>query len=79
MHKGCACKFLYGSETEEDKKQKIEKALEEKIELKMEIKFYKKNGELFSTFFQYIAYKINLPLKMVAMKTRLIKVIINRC
>jgi potassium voltage-gated channel Eag-related subfamily H protein 8 len=56
MHKGCACKFLYGSETEEDKKQKIEKALEEKIELKMEIKFYKKNGKLFSTFFQY---KIN--------------------
>jgi potassium voltage-gated channel Eag-related subfamily H protein 8 len=47
MHKGCACKFLYGAETEEDKKQKIENALEEKIELKMEIKFYKKNGETF--------------------------------
>ena len=56
MHKGCACKFLYGSETEEDKKQKIEKALEEKIELKMEIKFYKKNGELYSSFF-----KVQLP------------------
>ena len=53
MHKGCACKFLYGSETEEDKKQKIEKALEEKIELKMEIKFYKKNGEFFSNFFSF--------------------------
>ena len=44
MHKGCACKFLYGQETEEDKKQKIEKSLEEKMELKMEIKFYKKSG-----------------------------------
>ena len=46
MHKGCACKFLYGGDTEDDKKLKIEKALEEKNELKLEIKFYKKNGEI---------------------------------
>ena len=46
MHKGCACKFLYGGDTEDDKKLKIEKALEEKNELKLEIKFYKKNGKL---------------------------------
>ena len=46
MHKGCACKFLYGADTEDDKKQKIEKSLEDKIELKLEIKFYKKNGKL---------------------------------
>ena len=52
MHKGCACKFLYGADTEDDKKQKIEKSLEEKIELKLEIKFYKKNGK-FNFFLQF--------------------------
>jgi potassium voltage-gated channel Eag-related subfamily H protein 8 len=51
MHKGCACKFLYGQDTEEEKKQKIEKSLEEKNELKMEIKFYKKNGKVFYLHF----------------------------
>ena len=52
MHKGCACKFLYGVETEDGKKQQIEKALDDKSELKLEIKFYKKNGRKnFSTIF----------------------------
>ena len=41
---GCACKFLYGPETEEEKKKQVERALEEKSELKLEVKFYKKNG-----------------------------------
>lgn len=42
---GCACKFLYGAETDEEKKKQIEKALEDKTELKLEVKFYKKTGK----------------------------------
>ena len=45
MQKGCACKFLYGPGTDEEKKSEIEKALEAKTELQVEIQFYKKNGE----------------------------------
>ncbi len=45
MQKGCACKFLYGSETEDEKKKLIETALADKTELKLEIKFYKKLGK----------------------------------
>ena len=41
---GCACKFLYGPGTDEDKKEAIEKALEAKDELQIEVQFYKKNG-----------------------------------
>ncbi len=44
MQKACACKFLYGKDTEDDKKDLIERALEDKTELKMEVKFYKKSG-----------------------------------
>ncbi|XP_069980935.1 voltage-gated delayed rectifier potassium channel KCNH8 [Penaeus vannamei] len=47
MQKGCACKFLYGPETSEDKVKEIDVALESKTELKVEIKFYKKNGMSF--------------------------------
>ena len=47
MQKGCACKFLYGAETPDEQKQQIEKALETKIELKMEVILYKKNGTPF--------------------------------
>jgi len=47
MQKGCACKFLYGPETKEEEKAMIDKSLESKTELKMEVVFYKKNGELF--------------------------------
>ena len=58
---GCACKFLYGPGTDEDKKEELEKArktsyetkidysmqaLEAKDELQMEVQLYKKNGEL---------------------------------
>ncbi|CAH2009743.1 unnamed protein product [Acanthoscelides obtectus] len=44
MQKGCACKFLYGPETKEEHKTQIDKALESKNELKLEVIFYKKNG-----------------------------------
>lgn len=44
MQKGCACKFLYGEDTDEDKKRQIEEALQDKTELKLEVKFYKKSG-----------------------------------
>ncbi len=46
MQKGCACKFLYGEETDEENIKQIENALEDKAELKAEVKFYKKNGKL---------------------------------
>jgi potassium voltage-gated channel Eag-related subfamily H protein 8 len=45
MQKGCACKFLYGPDTAEEHKLQVEKALECKTELKLEVIFYKKNGE----------------------------------
>lgn len=44
MQKGCACKFLYGPETKDEHKAQIDKALESKNELKLEVIFYKKNG-----------------------------------
>ncbi|XP_045129017.1 potassium voltage-gated channel subfamily H member 8-like isoform X3 [Portunus trituberculatus] len=47
MQKGCACKFLYGPDTMDEHKVAIEKALETKSELKMEVLFYKKNGAAF--------------------------------
>ncbi|XP_074028422.1 eag-like K[+] channel isoform X1 [Leptinotarsa decemlineata] len=47
MQKGCACKFLYGPETKEEHKIQIDKALESKNELKIEVIFYKKNGTPF--------------------------------
>lgn len=49
MQKSCSCKFLLGAETNEQMILQIEKSLEEKIEFKGEIMFYKKNGE--SCFF----------------------------
>ncbi|XP_069673245.1 voltage-gated delayed rectifier potassium channel KCNH8 isoform X2 [Periplaneta americana] len=47
MQKGCACKFLYGPDTAEEHKMQVEKALECKTELKLEVIFYKKNGTPF--------------------------------
>ena len=44
MQKGCACKFLHGPGTDQDKIVKIEKSLEAKTELQAEIQFYRKNG-----------------------------------
>lgn len=45
---GCACRFLYGPETKDEHKSQIEKSLEGKIELKLEVIFYKKSGKYFS-------------------------------
>ncbi len=45
LYKGCACKFLYGDDTEEEAQLLIEEALEQKTELQTEVKFYKKNSE----------------------------------
>ncbi|XP_017771321.1 PREDICTED: potassium voltage-gated channel subfamily H member 8 [Nicrophorus vespilloides] len=47
MQKGCACKFLHGPETMDEHKSQIDKALESKNELKLEVIFYKKNGTPF--------------------------------
>ncbi|KAK2512085.1 Kcnh8 [Columba guinea] len=47
MQKSCSCKFLLGGETNEQMILQIEKSLEEKVEFKGEIMFYKKNGSSF--------------------------------
>ena len=57
MQKSCACKFLYGPETLDENKVAIEKALESKSELKIEVMFYKKNGKLFSINFIFLHWK----------------------
>ena len=41
MQKGCACKFLYGDETDGDAKADIAEALDAKKELKTEVKLYR--------------------------------------
>ena len=50
MQKGCACRFLYGQGTDQEKITEIEKALEAKTELQVEVQFYRKNGR--NHFFQ---------------------------
>ncbi|CAG9761104.1 unnamed protein product [Ceutorhynchus assimilis] len=47
MQKACSCKFLHGPETKDEHKTQIDKALESKNELKLEVIFYKKNGTPF--------------------------------
>ncbi|KAJ8273871.1 hypothetical protein GJAV_G00106440 [Gymnothorax javanicus] len=47
MQEGCACRFLYGPETCEAITIQVDRALEEKIEFKGEIIFYKKTATLF--------------------------------
>lgn len=42
---GCSCHFLYGPETKEDHKLQIEKSLQAKTELKLEVIFYKKDSK----------------------------------
>ena len=44
MSKCCACKFLYGADTSDDEREKLEETLEDQVELKTEITFYRKNG-----------------------------------
>ncbi|CAB0044343.1 unnamed protein product, partial [Trichogramma brassicae] len=48
MQKGCACKFLYGPDTLEEDRAMIDKSLESKTELKLEVTFYKKCATLTS-------------------------------
>ncbi|XP_015113234.1 potassium voltage-gated channel subfamily H member 8 isoform X1 [Diachasma alloeum] len=57
MQKGCACKFLYGPETTEDNKTLIWKSLESKTELKLEVVFYKKDGEKFNCLLDIVPIK----------------------
>lgn len=45
MGKNCACKFLYGENTEIEGKAKIEEALDQKEEIKTEILLYRKDGK----------------------------------
>lgn len=54
MQKGCACRFLYGPGTDQEKITEIEKALEAKTELQVEVQFYRKNGKKF--FFSNVKF-----------------------
>jgi len=44
MSKSCACKFLYGTETNRDEMGKLDNALDTQTEFKTEIIFYRKHG-----------------------------------
>lgn len=44
MQKGCACSFLFGPDTTDAQKKQIEESLQDKAELKLEVCFYKSNG-----------------------------------
>ncbi|XP_046467247.1 voltage-gated delayed rectifier potassium channel KCNH8 isoform X2 [Neodiprion pinetum] len=57
MQKGCACKFLYGPDTTEEEKAMIDKSLESKTELKMEVVFYKKTGKPFNCLLDIVPIK----------------------
>lgn len=45
MSRSCACRFLWGTDTDDEEKEKIESALVSHSELKTEVIFYKKNSE----------------------------------
>jgi len=45
LRQGCACKFLWGVETEDEKRAEIERSLSDKAELQIEVTLYKKNSE----------------------------------
>ncbi|XP_055839595.1 potassium voltage-gated channel subfamily H member 8 isoform X2 [Episyrphus balteatus] len=57
MQKGCSCHFLYGPETKEEHKLQIEKSLSNKLELKLEVIFYKKDGSPFWCLFDIVPIK----------------------
>ncbi|KAJ8320245.1 hypothetical protein KUTeg_001832 [Tegillarca granosa] len=57
MGKSCACKFLYGKNTEEKDKQKIDDALENKEELKTEMSLKCRNGETFMCLLDIVPIK----------------------
>ena len=56
MQKGCACKFLYGPDTDEAGKEDIADSLFDKTELKLEIQLYKKGGMKFVVSRKYLTY-----------------------
>ena len=60
MQKGCACKFLFGPETDEEQKSQIQTALEDKTELQLEISFYKKSRKAPLIFSFRVQTKINV-------------------
>lgn len=45
MQQSCACNFLYGQKTDEKHRNAIQKALEEKQELKLEVILYRSSGK----------------------------------
>lgn len=45
MQKSCACKFLFGKDTPQEKIDEIQNVLENKVEYKTEAIFQKKDGE----------------------------------
>ena len=45
MQKSCACKFLFGKDTTQEKIDEIQNVLENKVEYKTEAIFQKKDGE----------------------------------
>ncbi|KAM9319397.1 voltage-gated inwardly rectifying potassium channel KCNH3 [Gastrophryne carolinensis] len=47
MQRSCACTFLYGADTGEQLQQCVQRALNDKQELKAELLLYKKNGTQF--------------------------------
>ncbi|XP_034653501.1 potassium voltage-gated channel subfamily H member 8 isoform X3 [Drosophila subobscura] len=57
MQKGCSCHFLYGPDTKDEHKQQIEKSLSAKMELKLEVIFYKKEGAPFWCLFDLVPIK----------------------
>ncbi|XP_020800562.1 potassium voltage-gated channel subfamily H member 8 [Drosophila serrata] len=57
MQKGCSCHFLYGPDTKDEHKQQIEKSLSAKMELKLEVIFYKKEGAPFWCLFDIVPIK----------------------
>ncbi|XP_014224768.1 potassium voltage-gated channel subfamily H member 8 isoform X2 [Trichogramma pretiosum] len=57
MQKGCACKFLYGPDTLEEDRAMIDKSLESKTELKLEVTFYKKCGAPFNCLLDIVPIK----------------------
>lgn len=79
MQKGCACKFLFGADTSDDHVTQIEKALECKAELKLELIFYKKNGKCLVSFIFFV-YKISSVWKIHFKRERIwthVKVLSN--
>lgn len=65
MGKSCACKFLYGADSDETDKTKIDEALEERQELKTEIYLYQRNSKsiqcsIFLLRFIYLAMQEGL-------------------